>query len=62
MNLEKKRKKPGRTPAPGPPNYKRNILLPDELTDWAKEQPEGLSGLVRKLLEDERKRREAARG
>jgi hypothetical protein len=34
-----------------------HILLPPELLEWAKVQPEGLSGLVRALLADELARR-----
>lgn len=37
-----------------------NILLPQDLLDWAKNQPEGLSGLVRTLLAAERLKRQAA--
>ena len=33
-----------------------DILLPQILIDWGKEQPEGLSGLCRRLLARERRR------
>ena len=31
-----------------------HILIQPELLEWAKRQPEGLAGLVRRLLADER--------
>jgi hypothetical protein len=34
-----------------------HLMLPPALTAWAKAQPEGLSGLARKLFEDEYVRR-----
>jgi hypothetical protein len=33
-----------------------HILIQPELLEWAKHQPEGLAGLVRRLLADERAR------
>lgn len=39
-------------------NHKFAISLPYDLGEWAKEQPEGLSGLVEALLSGERRRRE----
>ena len=30
-----------------------HILIPPYLNDWAKHQPEGLSGLIRRLLKEE---------
>ena len=50
----KARKKPG--PLPGPPTRKYNILLEEELGEWAKRQPGGLSKLVRRLIREERQR------
>ena len=35
-----------------------SVQLPPDLLEWAKHQPEGLSGLVRLLLSQERPRRE----
>jgi len=32
------------------------VYLESEMVDWAKEQPEGLSSLVRRLLNDEKAR------
>ena len=34
-----------------------HVMLPRELIDWAKEQPEGLSGIVRQAISQEQKRR-----
>ena len=43
---------------PKPKGYgNTHVLLPQDLIDWAKSQPEGLSGLVRRLLTAERQRR-----
>lgn len=36
-----------------------HVMLPEDLIEWAKHQPEKLSGLVRKALHDERRRRKA---
>ncbi len=33
-----------------------HVMLPPALIDWAKEQPEGLSGLLRRILTQEHKR------
>jgi len=58
------------TPPPSPQRKRRgpkprlgvqvstHVLLPPELMEWAKDQPEGLSGLIRQLLAAERERRE----
>lgn len=46
---------------PGPVNrgFKAtSVQLPPDMLEWAKHQPEGLSGLVRLLLSQERPRRE----
>lgn len=44
---------------PVPHGYVRGqIVLQPDLLEWAKNQPEGLSGLVRQLLQAERQRRE----
>ena len=48
------RRKPG--PAPGPPTRKYNLLLGEELGEWGKQQPGGLSELVRRLLKEEKMR------
>ena len=50
----KERRKPG--PVPGPPTRKVNILLEEELAEWGKQQPGGLSEMVRRLLQTERRR------
>lgn len=52
--------KPG--PVPGEPTKQVSIMLPPALAEWGKRQRGGLSELVRKLLEEERKRREGATG
>ena len=49
------RRKPG--PVPGPPTRKYNLLLDEELGEWGKQQPGGLSELVRRLIKEERDRR-----
>jgi hypothetical protein len=49
------RRKPGR-PKRGNTVRKSTVMLPQCLHDWAMEQPEGLSALVRRLLSDERAR------
>jgi hypothetical protein len=54
---EPTRKKPG--PVPGPPTRKYNILVEEELGEWAKLQPGGLSELVRRLLREEKRRLES---
>jgi hypothetical protein len=48
------RKKPG--PVPGPPMTRYNILLEEELGEWGKQQPGGLSETIRRLLRQERVR------
>jgi hypothetical protein len=45
-----------RGPAPGAPTRKYNLLLDEELAEWGKRQAGGLSGLVRRLLKEERER------
>ena len=45
---------------PGPINkgYKQTVIqLPPDLLDWAKHQPEGIAGLARLLMAQERQRR-----
>jgi len=54
MATEKKPKKPGRIP--GPPTVKATVLLEEDLLEWGKQQPGGLSELVRRLLREERER------
>lgn len=39
---------------------KFSVTLPFELGQWGKSQPGGLSGLLSRLLEEEKKRQEAA--
>lgn len=53
--LNPPRKKRGPTPRLGPV-VQTGVYLPYELLEWAKEQKEGLSGLVRRLLSEERER------
>ena len=54
---EKTRKKPG--PIPGPPMRKYNVLIAEDLAEWGKRQSGGLSELIRILLTEARKRRDA---
>ena len=49
------RKKPG--PVPGIPTRKYNILLEEDLAEWGKHQPGGLSELIRRLLRAEWERK-----
>jgi len=58
METTSERRKPGRRP--GPEMRKVTIMMEPELAEWGIGQPEGLSPLVRQLLRDERRRREAA--
>jgi hypothetical protein len=44
------RKKPG--PIPGPATVRTNVLLEADLIEWGKQQPGGLSELVRRLLRE----------
>jgi len=37
---------------------RQHVFLPADLAEWAKNHPEGLSGLVRRLLKDEQQRQE----
>jgi len=50
------RKKPG--PMPGEPTRQFPVMLPEELGEWAKSQPEGLSGTVRRLLREAKQKAE----
>lgn len=50
MNNKDKRK-PG--PVAGIPTYKTTVMLEQEIVDWAKEKPEGLSAMMRRLLREE---------
>ncbi len=43
------RRKPG--PAKRYDHVKRSVMLPADLADWAKSQPEGLSGMVRECIQ-----------
>ena len=47
------RKKPG--PVPGPATRKYNVLIEEELAEWGKRQPRGLSELLRRLLKQAKK-------
>jgi hypothetical protein len=54
-----KKPPPRRKPGPRPKGYTRqHIFLPEDLAEWAKNQDEGLSGLIRRLLAAERQRQE----
>jgi hypothetical protein len=52
--LERIKQKPGQVPR----GYKQTVIqLPPDLLEWAKHQPEGLAGLARMLMTQERQRR-----
>jgi hypothetical protein len=46
----KPRKKPGRVATEGRGRY--NVMLDDDLAEWAKHQPGGMSETLRRLLVD----------
>jgi hypothetical protein len=50
-------KKRGRVPTVGTDRY--NVIIDEGMAEWAKHQPEGLSGLIRLVLAKEREEREA---
>ena len=54
--MQPNRRPPGR-PKRGNRVKKFTIMLPPEVHTWAMEQPEGVSALVRQLLQDEQARR-----
>ena len=46
---------------PKPKGYEdTHVLIPPDLLEWAKDQPEGFAGLVRALLREEHRRRATA--
>ena len=47
---EKQEKKRGRVP--GTPTIRTTLLIEEDLVEWGKQKPGGLSELVRKLLRD----------
>jgi len=57
IDTKRSRKKPG--PVPGAPTRKYNILLEEEVAEWGKMQPGGLSELVRRLLKEAHARQRA---
>jgi hypothetical protein len=52
-------RKPGR-PKRGHTVRKFTVMLPPDLHEWAMQQPEGISGLVRRLLTAEREKSQRA--
>jgi hypothetical protein len=52
------RKKPGPIPTPG--RVRTTIYMDEEITEWGKRQPSGLSELIRRLLIEEKTRQENA--
>jgi len=47
-------KQPKKKTGPKPRGYVRcQLLVPPEALEWAKDHPDGLSGLVRRLLREE---------
>jgi len=58
MNTAKKKTGGGRPKISGGVTH-CNLTLPADLIEWAKAQPEGLSGLARVLLAKERENRTA---
>jgi hypothetical protein len=49
---KQQRRKPG--PVPGPEKRQFTILIEPDLGEWAKQQPGGLSEMVRRLLREAR--------
>jgi len=47
-------KRPGPVKKKGRTQY--SVILDADLAEWAKDQPNGLSGMIRQLLEAERKK------
>lgn len=54
MIEEKRRKTPGPVAVPG--RIRTTVYLDEQLTEWGKRQPGGLSDVLRRLLEQERSR------
>jgi hypothetical protein len=48
QETQKTRRKPG--PVPGPERRQFTILIDPDLGEWGKQQPGGLSELIRRLL------------
>jgi hypothetical protein len=57
---EKTRKKPG--PVANPNLVSATVKLEDDLVEWGKNQPGGLSALLRRLLREEKEKLEQAAG
>lgn len=49
-------RRPG--PLPGVARRQYTLLIDEELGDWGKAKPGGLSGLVRRLLQEEKSKEE----
>ena len=58
LPAESYRKKPGRPPQG---NVKCQVVLEPEIVQWAKYHPEGISGMLRRLMRDEYERQCRAR-
>ena len=56
INTRQKRK-PG--PVSGAPSIRTTVVLETELADWGKNQPGGLSNLLRQLLREAKKKEPA---
>lgn len=56
--VPKEKRKPGRKSIPGTERY--NVVLEQSVAGWAMNTPEGLSGMIRRLLAQEKARQERA--
>ena len=56
-SLPPPRKKPG--PVAGPPMGRYTVLIEEELGEWGKHQPGGLSETIRRLVRAERERQQS---
>ena len=58
MESEKTKKKPGRVPQG---NNRYNVILPEELAEWLKHQPGGMSETLRVLVRDAKEKQQHER-
>ena len=56
--MEEGRNKRKRGPAKGPETVAYTLMLEEETAEWAKQQPGGLSEMVRRFLRQEMERRQ----
>jgi len=51
--MENEKKTPGRPgPTPGPKTVRTTVMVEPDLVEWGKQQPGGLSDLIRRLLRE----------